>query len=561
MDVTAAQREQILADFLNEWPQTALQEMTLERYIGVGDKTTLAYWMEFGDGRFLGSIKGGDASKFGIYERKARAKGVRSFISSDERYSWKNKYGATAQEAFETIKARILMIVEAVREGNLTFIQALDFEPALKWKLAFLYQDHNNPCVLPIYKLQALQALLPDHRALTHLQGYHELLKNRNGKPLIQYGLELWKESASEESQEQSLDDIIVTEEEDRPVSVPEQPLNQILFGAPGTGKTWHSVNLALAILDPDFLAEHASDRGLLKARFDEWVAKGCIDFVTFHQSFSYEDFVEGIRAGVSEDSRGQLEYRIEDGIFKKACQRAQSTGAGASQPQVLIVDEINRGNISRIFGELITLIEPSKRLGQSEALTVTLPYSKTRFGVPDNLYIIGTMNTADRSLAGLDIALRRRFTFTEMLPQPQLLDNVTIHEGDISVNVGSLLRTLNQRIDVLLDRDRCLGHAWFMPLCAEPTLDNLAFTFRNQVLPLLQEYFFEDWQRINWVLNGQHSDKNAPRFLVPPTESSSLEKLFGKEVASELSDRRWQINASAFSRIESYQLILREAE
>ncbi|MEE3591218.1 AAA family ATPase, partial [Pseudomonas aeruginosa] len=127
------------------------------------------------------------------------------------------------------------------------------------------------------------------------------------------------------------------------------------------------------------------------------------------------------------------------------------------STARVLIIDEINRGNVSRIFGELITLIEQSKRAGAEEALSVVLPYSKQRFSVPQNVYLIGTMNTADRSLAGLDIALRRRFEFREMPPRPELLDDVRIG----GLNVGQLLRTMNQRIEVLLDRDHCLGHAY----------------------------------------------------------------------------------------------------
>lgn len=558
MTVTAEQREQILADFHRKWPLSALQDLTLEQYICLGDKSTLAYWLEFGEGRFLGSIKGGDASKFGIYERKNQAKGERGFISSDERYSWKNKYGHTAAEAFATIKADILTLVRAAQAGDTETIEALDFEVALKWKLAFLYQDHDQPCVLPIYKLQALQTLLPDNRNLTHPDAYRILLAKRGNNPLIQYGLDLWKESEAEkdDSPARSLDDI--TDDESEPhVEQPVVALNQILYGPPGTGKTWNTVNHALAILDPAFLDAHRDERHLLKARFDALTNEGHIDFVTFHQSFSYEDFVEGIRADITDSGAG-LQYRIEDGIFKKVCLRAQTLPA---QPHVLIIDEINRGNISRIFGELITLIEPSKRQGQSEALDAILPYSKKRFSVPGNLYIIGTMNTADRSLSGLDIALRRRFTFIEMLPQPELLDDVVIRHEEGDIQVGNLLRVINQRIEVLLDRDHCLGHAWFMPLHATPTLPTLASIFKNQVIPLLQEYFFEDWQRINWVLNGHHPDRITPRFISPPAGGPSLEKLFGKEVAAELSDRRWQCNEAAFLCLESYRLILREAE
>jgi len=220
--------------------------------------------------------------------------------------------------------------------------------------------------------------------------------------------------------------------------------------------------------------------------------------------------------------------------------------------PHVLIIDEINRGNVSRIFGELITLIERSKRAGAAEALEVTLPYSKQTFSVPGNLYILGTMNTADRSLAGLDIALRRRFTFVEMPPKPELLDEVEV-EG---INIGALLRVMNQRIEVLLDRDHCLGHAYFMRLIDEPSLALLESIFRNQILPLLQEYFFEDWERIGWVLNDQRAQDTAP-FVQRPQTEQNLAVLFGNDIAGQLNDQRWQLNDSAFSSPDSYRNIL----
>jgi 5-methylcytosine-specific restriction protein B len=217
-----------------------------------------------------------------------------------------------------------------------------------------------------------------------------------------------------------------------------------------------------------------------------------------------------------------------------------------SSNTRVLIIDEINRGNISRIFGELITLIEPSKRAGADEALSVVLPYSKSPFSVPSNLYLIGTMNTADRSLAGLDIALRRRFTFREMPPRPELLDSVDV-EG---VNIGQLLRVMNQRIEVLLGRDHCLGHAYFMPLINDRRLELLESIFRNQVLPLLQEYFFEDWQHIQWVLNDH---RKAPQYCFLSQATRIGDSLFGAEVALTAHNLPWCINEEAFVRVEAY--------
>lgn len=321
-------------------------------------------------------------------------------------------------------------------------------------------------------------------------------------------------------------------------------PLNQILYGPPGTGKTYHTIDKALAILEPTLLEKPEVKRDELKTAFDKYQQAGQVAFVTFHQSFSYEDFVEGIRAVTSGEA---LEYKVEAGVFAKLCEQAN---CGGRKPFVLIIDEINRGNVSRIFGELITLIEPSKRAGASEALSTTLPYSKQPFSVPDNLYLIGTMNTADRSLAGLDIALRRRFVFEEMPPRPDQFDGVEV-EG---VNIGALLRVMNQRIEVLLDRDHCLGHAYFMPLKAEPTLARLAATFQHQILPLLQEYFFEDWQHIAWVLND-HRKSKADQFLQAP--QTDVVSLFGDQVKVGHHHQRWTLNEGAFARIEAYAGII----
>jgi len=498
------------------------------------------------------------------------------------------------------------------------------------------------------------------------------------------------------------------------------QPLNQILYGPPGTGKTYATVDVALEILAPEFLNVHRDNRAMLKKRFDDLVRDKSVRFVTFHQSFSYEDFVEGLRAvsDDDDDSDGTLKYKVEPGVFKRICEDARTEGvepgtgirsnpriwkisikgtgpsktltyclthgearigwgetgdlttslkdnqyynklsasdhgtlryfstemvpgdillcihssetinaigvvkgpyrfdphppnevvadynhvrpvewlyrdlnlsilplndgkqfvqktvyamkrlswgdlityltsSGAlpikeglepkkSKPHVLVIDEINRGNVSRIFGELITLIEPSKREGAPEALIVELPYSKKPFSVPDNIYLVGTMNTADRSLAGLDIALRRRFVFREMLPQPSLLDGIVVDGLDIA----ELLRVMNQRIEALLDRNHCLGHAYFLPLRNNAQLAHLEAIFRRQILPLLQEYFFDDWQRIQWVLNDQ---RKKTEYCFVYQSKQEMQTLFGDNVDLPASDLPWVLNEEAFDQIEAY--------
>ena len=486
------------------------------------------------------------------------------------------------------------------------------------------------------------------------------------------------------------------------------EPLNQILYGPPGTGKTFATIEKALAIIEPGF----TGSREEKKRKFDDYVAAEQIKFVTFHQSFSYEDFVEGIRAGTNEANH-QIEYAVEDGVFKQMCNAArrrlvQSAGKpidlkgrriwkvslgeagidetvyedcirqglaligfgadadysgvqtrddiarryrqtsteaatsdypvtalnifvrqvkvgdllvvtqgnlrfraigevtsdylhvprendGYSQgrkvnwlrvydtglpyaelmenrfsqmtiyelrsgsinmdklakllapadetednaPRVLVIDEINRGNVSRIFGELITLIEESKRAGRPEELKATLPYSQDKFTVPDNVYLIGTMNTADRSLAGLDAALRRRFVFEEMPPRPEMLGTVS------GIDLRRLLTVMNARIEALLGRDHLLGHAYFIGI---QSLDELKGVFRRQIVPLLQEYFFEDWERIALVMNDPRKAK-AHQFL--SRQALDEYELFGK--AGVGAGSRWQINPEAFEVPESY--------
>lgn len=215
-------------------------------------------------------------------------------------------------------------------------------------------------------------------------------------------------------------------------------------------------------------------------------------DFVTFHQSFSYEDFVEGIKPRL-EEGNTKLEYEITDGVFKKLCQRAESD---LENDYAIFIDEINRGNVSAIFGELITLIEEDKRIGNPQELRAKLPYSKIEFGVPPNIYIIGTMNTADRSVEALDTALRRRFVFEEVLSKPELLEKIKYN----GFNLKEVLETINGRIEALLDRDHTIGHSYFIKL-KSGDMDGLLRVFKNNIIPLLQEYFYNDYEKIALIL------------------------------------------------------------
>ncbi len=455
------------------------------------------------------------------------------------------------------------------------------------------------------------------------------------------------------------------------PLSMTTFPLNQILYGPPGTGKTHHTKARAVGIIEglTDDEVADAYDRGEIRTRFEEYRKSGQIAFVTFHQAFGYEDFVEGIKPLKPDDS-GPIQYGVEAGTFKLICIKAvantlqqsnmpdsgkrdasylpinsdfdslyksfidylknkessngksaiklnqggkivslvgiddkdstlyfrYSGGGNVNQKDhsvsehhiksmyeaynspaeiknlkgdsnkkkvnigsgpvrllkhvfeelknfesataitrhsdirytrladkisekgkllrfVLIIDEINRGNVANIFGELITLLEDDKRAGRPEALTVQLPYSKDDFTVPDNLYLLGTMNTADRSVEALDTALRRRFSFTEMLPEPRVIREQVGDNGVVAgVDVARLLEVLNSRLEQLLDRDHCLGHALLLRVA---DLDGLRAAFQRNILPLLQEYFFGDWGKIGLVLGERFvttADQTATR-------------------------------------------------
>jgi len=238
------------------------------------------------------------------------------------------------------------------------------------------------------------------------------------------------------------------------------------------------------------------------------------VRMITFHQSYGYEDFIEGLRP--IPDKQGQIRYEWRPGAFKQMCDEAI---ADPGSDFILIVDEINRGNIAKIFGELITLVEDDKRLGKNETeMAVILPGSQQRFGVPDNLYLLGTMNTADRSIALLDIALRRRFTFVELEPDPSLLAGREV-EG---IPLDALLIRLNARIEALLDRDHRLGHSYLMGI---DDINRLHYVWYRKIIPLLEEYFYGDGVRLKAILDEfVEQDETAQNIFTNPPDTFDFE-------------------------------------
>ena len=229
------------------------------------------------------------------------------------------------------------------------------------------------------------------------------------------------------------------------------------------------------------------------------------------------------------------------------------------NKPFVFIIDEINRGNISKIFGELITLIENTKREGMPEAVSAILPYSHEEFSVPSNVYILGTMNTADRSIQMMDTALRRRFQFVEMMPSVDVLRDLGIDDvdfGGITLNIPRMLETINNRIAYLFDREHTIGHAFFTSLKYDRTIDRLATIFEKSVIPLLQEYFYEDYQKIQLVLGDNAKEDDSTKFII--NKPANPTALFMGSVEDYLDEKEeiYTINHNAFKNIMAYKNI-----
>lgn len=285
--------------------------------------------------------------------------------------------------------------------------------------------------------------------------------------------------------------------------------LNTILYGPPGTGKTYSTIEKAVQIIEGDDYDERRN-RETLKTEFDRLLSVNQIGFTTFHPSYSYEDFVIGYKPHnvKGPNDTMQISYEPTAGIFYQMCKLAFDN---KNKKYVLIIDEINRGNLSSIFGELMTLIEDSKRIDAEEEIRLVLPIkiatdndsnflTDGKFGVPENLYVLGTMNTADRSAALMDVALRRRFVFEYMPPKYDLLD-FNVNKDDNKIHIGDLLKNLNLKIEKQRDRDHTIGHASFIKLKESKSPILLHHIFKQSILPLLEEYFYEDWKGLKEIV------------------------------------------------------------
>lgn len=676
------QRVEDFKKFQTHWTLEKIKNMTLEEYTKLGSKDTFTYNMEW-KLKFV-PMGGGNSFKFGIYQYRNNPTikywGINNVYyetKTDGKYAWISYYGETANEAFEKIKQIIVSIIEFTQNGQIDKIEEIqDFMHNYKWKIAFYFQNPNNPLVFGIVADYALQSIAQNQFGKANLKTseiYSQIFA-KEGKPtsiedLFQFTRRMWLVYSSEDEYQTIYNKIGQSTNEMQNISTSNninQPLNHILYGPPGTGKTYHTINKALEIISQkdqsideelraeikDILENLKSDsptpenRKRAKEIFDN--LKEQIEFVTFHQSYSYEEFVEGIKPIPTEEKN--VNYELQDGIFKKLCHKANENlvrskidedekikieeqnqqnimdfcesihetilekgkydlGDGVNiqettfdkygkirsfilggsvtsrqslavnmlqrdyadivnkkiespkdikakyksnrehhgnagyylklykklenflknreltlvqseplKPYILIIDEINRGNISKIFGELITLIEPSKRIGASEELKIRLPYSgisdKPLFGVPSNLYIIGTMNTADRSITSIDTALRRRFEFEEMMPNPSKLKILEIEgeneEGKTEINLKEMLKAINERIEYLCGREKTIGHAYLIEV---DSLQSLKNNFQNKIIPLLQEYFYNDYEAINAVLNDNGMIRNNQDF------------------------------------------------
>lgn len=672
--------------FLKDWPISRLENMKLDEYTRAGYQDTFTYWLESKLDK-MGSIWGGSSFKFGIYSRRDRSeKSSDNARMYSDTHAWYAMHGSSAEEAFENVRNHVVSVANLAKKGDLDSIQSIDqLGEKFMWKIAFHYQDRNNPLITNVFTKSNLAkyARESDSQSMAELQKA-VLNKKPENMDILEYGelvweksnqdtkLEIWKLShggdLSEDEREQLLRDQFAVMYgktgigqgdnfvENTKVGTlfylchgnSSQLIGQFTTNATPYGEDgWmkRSYRVLMHAVNSDSFTAHSKkwsprgnstfwkvpesellefEEGLLKHYFEIDLAKlieiaktpieeckpfeDCINciyygppgtgktyklikllkekygyqskerprdrysFVTFHQSYGYEEFVEGLRPRLEtkensetdniENEIGKVYYEIRSGVFKKLCDSARNS----QQRFAMVIDEINRGNISKIFGELITLIEPDKREGGENAISVTLPYSGEKFSIPSNVDIFGTMNTADRSLTTLDTALRRRFKFLPLRPdsndgEGRPLAGLRVDMGAQSINIPEMLTMINQRIETLYDREHCVGHAYFMPLHevkdGEARLSALAEIFKSKVLPLLEEYFFEDWEKIRLVLADNQKSQEFQFITVGESAGNheeKLQKIFGDaDIDAYATKKIYRIQESAVNLPEAY--------
>lgn len=525
--------------FIERFPLEKLVDMPIEEYIVLKANypdtynDVFTYWLERKK-EIGGAIGGGNASKFYIY-MDATGKYCIGY-GNNKRYI----EGDELKYEYNELIYKIVKSIEFAKEDNIEGIKEL------------------NPPLWNMVLLKILSIYVPDKfidiyssSVLVPLAEILNLDIDKSPENIIEINyLATKKLRAMDEFKEWEMFKLSnfvweTISKSTRSISNEVDELNEdnknfILYGPPGTGKTYNVINKALEIIDSEGYLEMAEDnnREAILNQYKELVDKGQVAFCTFHQSYGYEEFIEGLK------SDGKGNFVTEDGILKRIAYNAAYEGLKDEYKEdevsyddkklkvnnyinkekafkeakkfVLIIDEINRGNISKIFGELITLLEEDKRIGTSNQIVANLPYTKEKFSLPNNLYIIGTMNTSDKSIAQIDIALRRRFIFEEMMPNYDILD-----ETD-GIELDRLLNTINERVEFLLDRDHLIGHAYFVNCKSASDVINVIV---NKVVPLLQEYFYGDNEKVGMILGGIGSSKHD-KYIVY-REEKSASKIF----------------------------------
>ena len=466
-------------DFVERWPLEKIKILTKEEYDSTiqRDRDDFCYLLEFK--KILGGIGMGGMGKFGLYHNKRSGKYTKDGESITN---------AEADQEMEKIRKELFQIIELGQRGKIKEISAMEkiiTRNVLAKILEIYAPQYFSTRTVVIKNLKKIATILglplnncPIELSYSITKKLNEIDETKSWPP-DKKGLFIFD---------------LFTQKEKEVKSQSHKSLNKIFYGPPGTGKTYNIVREAVKIIDGE--GEYNT------SRFKELRELGQIEFITFHQSYSYEEFIEGIRPVVRD---GQVSYEVKDGAFKKFVAVAREN---PDKNHVFIIDEINRGNISKIFGELITLLEGDKREGQEGGLPLKLPYSEEEFIIPPNIYLLGTINTADRSIAMLDVALRRRFIFKKYMPDSDL---VVKNVEDIPLR--QIMNTVNKKIANKRGKDYQIGHSYFMKEKIKNEKD-LKRVWYEQIMPLLNEYFYEEDANLESIIgpfakDEDHKDKD----------------------------------------------------